>query len=773
MNRKLCISLFDSSKHAQPSDILEITWDEFAEGLQAAGHEQRATKDGEAMVFGRVEGGRKDSDVVHRDGTALDFDHLDPEAFTAAQAVVKQLEDEGIAFVEYDTYSWTQDDPRFRVVIPFDRPISDKKEWARAMQGLQRKVGRRPKEPTKWLNDPATCSYSRLFYLPASSTGGGSLRVVKGRPMRVEDLLNFVDITDVIMDDFSPMPLDSDEFHELGLRLQKRDRPAARRAGGILLAASRRKTLPLDPGERNNSLFSAIGYIARDNPFLKPESVGAVFSASLALMRAETPDDPPPDETAIADMYERLSAKVREEAAQKQQPTPELPAAAKYSEDELKAIYAAQQNDNPPWIISTGRKTWFLTQRGYEGPYDAEQFHHVQTILARAPISLWVEKADGGWRLRTYAEFLAWDQKINNFTASLLEPINRFDPTTGTLYEAAGVRSKLRSHEWPEVHAWLLKLGGEAAEHLLDWIAAASMQDKTSAILYLEGPPRSGKTLLANGLAKIWEYGFPVPFSSFNSDFNGLAKECPLILADEGVSGKNVSNLLREMCGVSGFTIRRKFLPDAKLLGSPRLIITANNPDVLRIKTAHTRDDQEALAQRFLHIKVGDDAGSMLPGGTDWLEHKIAEHALWLAETRQIKPGNRFFIDGGGRRLLDHIAIAGDETATVLELVMSWLMHGRCRDGWRVIEGELWISTVGLSDDLMQKGYRIGPHTIGRSIGSVSDIRKQFRVNQKVVTFKRVDLARMKAWLERDGYMEWSAFMDLLIECEKPSKKDN
>lgn len=770
MNRPLSFSFFESSKHSQPSDTLNLLWEDFASGLVEDGHAARPDKDGEAIIFGRVEMGRKNSDVCWRDGTALDFDHLTRQDKIAADAVVARLEEMGIAFVLYSTHSWTAEDPRFRVVIPFDRRVESNDEWQKAMRGLQSFVGRRPSDPTKWLNDASTCSYSRLFFLPSSPTGKGEIRAVNGQPMAVEWLLGLAGSSKGTTQIYPLKNLSREDFGEIGRRLRQLKNVTSKKTGELINEAFWGKPLSLRVGERNTQLYVAMGALARRNGDLTPESVGAFFGPSLLAMRAENPDDPPPDEAAIADMYRR---QVKELQTQETATSPELPSVLKYSPEELASIHQAQHNDNPPWLLSKGRKNWFLTLKGYQGPFDSEQFHHVARFLAKAPLDLYVQTKEGGWRLRKYAEFAEWDQVIDTFTASFNEPVNRFDPETRTFVEAVGLRGELKSKEWPEINEWLKALGGENSERLLDWVAAVAMQDKTSAILYLEGPPRSGKTLLAQGLAKIWRHGSPVPFASFASDFNSLVEKCPLILADEGVSGKNVANLLREFCSAEALTLRRKNLPDATIVGNPRLIITANNPDILNIKSAHTLDDQEALAQRFLYIKVDKEAGCLLPGGTEWLDHKIAEHALWLAETREIKPGTRFFIDGGGRSLLDHIAIAGDSTAQVLELILNWLSHNRCRDGWRIVEDELWVSTMHVAEEFASKGMRMVPRDIGRALGSIAGNRKQFRVNGKLMPFKRLDLARMKAWLERDGFMGWDEFTRILAEGPGKSDKQN
>jgi hypothetical protein len=121
------------------------------------------------------------------------------------------------------------------------------------------------------------------------------------------------------------------------------------------------------------------------------------------------------------------------------------------------------------------------------------------------------------------------------------------------------------------------------------------------------------------------------------------------------------------LVGTSSFTINRKYRDPATLLGCPRLLITANNSDALRIREDLTPEDLTAIIRRVGYIQSDKRAADFLVsiGGRTTTEQwvagdGIAKHVRWLQENRQVKPGPRYLVEGWNSDLsLDLITFAG------------------------------------------------------------------------------------------------------------------
>lgn len=54
------------------------------------------------------------------------------------------------------------------------------------------------------------------------------------------------------------------------------------------------------------------------------------------------------------------------------------------------------------------------------------------------------------------------------------------------------------------VEAWLSTMCGEKLPEMQEWVRTALDTDRTCPVLYLYGPPRTGKTTFAQGLSRLW-----------------------------------------------------------------------------------------------------------------------------------------------------------------------------------------------------------------------------------------------------------------------------
>lgn len=87
----------------------------------------------------------------------------------------------------------------------------------------------------------------------------------------------------------------------------------------------------------------------------------------------------------------------------------------------------------------------------------------------------------------------------------------------------------------PEFDHWLTFLGGTNGELLRTWMRCAATPFCATPLLVLGGPKRSGKTLFARGMARLWTTEGPTDI-----DDTHRIRTCPLVVADEELNERIV-----------------------------------------------------------------------------------------------------------------------------------------------------------------------------------------------------------------------------------------
>jgi hypothetical protein len=217
---------------------------------------------------------------------------------------------------------------------------------------------------------------------------------------------------------------------------------------------------------------------------------------------------------------------------------------------------------------------------------------------------------------------------------------------------------------------------------LLDWVAGVTQLNYQCCALLLEGDSGAGKGLLAAGLSSLWSESGPSSIDVITGNWNSSLTKCPFILADEGLPNTykgSINDLLRQAIGSSNITLQRKYLPSATIKGCTRLLMASNNANMLKGFDDIGPEDRTAIAQRILLVGVHDGLArrileALSPEDRDaWAQHKIAEHALWLKDTRKIARGKRFLVEGDGNELTDRLTVSAGLASDVLELLVQEL----------------------------------------------------------------------------------------------------
>lgn len=232
-----------------------------------------------------------------------------------------------------------------------------------------------------------------------------------------------------------------------------------------------------------------------------------------------------------------------------------------------------------------------------------------------------------------------------------------YDWKTETFIEAVCPLRPLAPEFSERVDQYLRLLGGKQTQTLLDWVSVVTKLDEPCAALFLHGVPGSGKTLLANGLARLWRKGEATDINQvLGSAFNEALMNCPLILADEQlpsfIKKEGSTAELRALIQGTQRRVTRQFKSAITLKGAVRLIITANNRNLFNIRDALSNEDIVAVRDRILYLYAGQASKDYLSALTQAerkemvLGDEIAKHALWLRDIHEPQNEDRFMVPG-------------------------------------------------------------------------------------------------------------------------------
>jgi hypothetical protein len=379
------------------------------------------------------------------------------------------------------------------------------------------------------------------------------------------------------------------------------------------------------------------------------------------------------------------------------------------------------------WIIQSNSAFYVIGPNGrYQTPITrAELAVSLPRDLARVPSEMATDKPTDG--------HIAWEKIIGDkapvkrnvddllseystvarrIVASMEIPHSYFDPKTQTYYERVCERRELVPMFHGDVDQWLTLLGGVDADRLKDWVATSVRLDRPTPGIYLHAPAACGKTMFADGLARVWSEA-PTEMDSVVSSFNSMMANNPIVFADEALPKGLTSSFIRRFIAQQSHSLRRKNAHEAQLSGYFRVIIAANNPNLFKFEHEEfEHEDVAAIAARILYIQCDPRAADYLRsiGGraaTDsWVNgDKIAQHALWLAQTRHVEVGSRFLIENTSPSLHRNIASNGILRGQVIEHICRSLLRKDWGPGSKPNErgvqvggGHVYVNTGFLAD---------------------------------------------------------------------------
>lgn len=361
------------------------------------------------------------------------------------------------------------------------------------------------------------------------------------------------------------------------------------------------------------------------------------------------------------------------------------------------------------WIITRLNAHYVWVEGRYLPPVPRENLEFsIQRDLARAPIELTQLDAKGNLRMRDMRTILHECSTVaRNTQADLALQRSYYEPHTQTFHEAVTPLRHLEARFHPEVHQWLELL--DPSHKLLDWVASVARLDRQLCAIYLDGPKSVGKTLLASSLARLWTTGGPSSLARILEGFNESIISCPLILADEGLpQRKGITAEIRNLIGTTSRTLNRKFLPMTSLNGALRLIIAGNNDRLMETGEELSANDLEAVASRIYYLKANQEPADYLhsiggpPKVQSWVNQDVvAEHALFLRNTRKVNESARFLVEGDTSAFHRQLAMGSGVGSTVSEWLVRYLADPNPTTNGLVQVGnnELWVNTEAMAKE--------------------------------------------------------------------------
>lgn len=787
---KMLISLFPKITDNIPV-LKELTWDKFATEFDPHVFSYQTKNSVPAFSPAEYPPGarraKKKVKVVH-------FGVLDLDKLNDVQMELLREKLVGFEYIFYTTWSNAKRAPLWctRLLLPFSRPVLVS-EWDVFWPRFNHLFGN--------LGDPACKDPSRLYFIPAAPPGTEADAIFyheKGVAIAVDKLLA------------TPVPageggeeVPRKEWEDLAKRLKRRQSPHSKRMSTCVTAILEGEVFA-EEGERDEIIFQLTGLLVEEWPHANPKTLAAVFARSIARMEKAAPNCPSLED--VENKIRRHQEDVVNEQAETEQTKLESQGLAirqafsngrshPYTEDELNR-FAGDANWTREiltqrWIIQKGKSFYFFFNGSYSHPYtDTEMQQAAIEKLAptfSAGVHLWKMSQRGDPTLKSITELVnQYGRLASHVVVDLSAQLSVFDNKTQTLTEApCPLRKDLKPIFDVEVDEWLRWLGGEENfDTLADWLACATRLDAPCAALYLDGVPGSGKTLLADGVARIWTKEKPTLLEDVMSNFNDSLIGCPLVLADETIPRDNRGRVrtdeLRQLIQGRSRSLNRKFLPTAAMRGAIRLIITANNQELLTSNEALTANDIQAIVDRIIYIKCTQNAAKYLKT-TDARSFvagdRIATHALWLAENRPIKEGRRFLVEGSASSLHKALTTSSGLRSAVCNWLVAYLLSPNHIDSTgkllvRREGGELLATSRGIAEGWKHyptNEFAPSPGKISKAIGGLSfSQKKQLKDGAGIRTHYWVlDSSNLIDWAERNSYADADMILELLARPQE------
>jgi len=730
----------------------------------------------------------------------LDLDHCNPDELAE---IILATYHRGLAYFAATTWRHGEKSDRdacARLLVPFSRPVLVS-EWPRFWRAFNDDVAR-------GRGDEQCKDASRSYFFPSFCEGRFLEHFADGNP---DGIALDVDAIMAKAGGFATPPefasssgtsFSRDTLRDLGQRLARSKNAHSQMIGYALGRISRGEVYAREPGTlgnvfdtgvvlpegRNDTTFKVLAKVCEHYPHADAQGLADLLKPSTTLMGAPSDDE-------VRSMIDRLQAGAKQahaaliyEALGRHEP---------YTDQELQILADRAEIGlsqlKRRWIIQKGKAFYLLRHDGYRAYADNEAKAAASFELApaiRAGVDT-MKITQQGTRLKTPEELvIEYGTVALNVVVDLTAQHAYFDESSKTLVEAPRpIRAKAREHK--DVDAWLRVFAGSKYPRLCQWLAVIVALSEPCAALYLEGAPGVGKSLLAIGLSRIWSDA-PAALKDTMGNFNDALLACPLVFADEKAPvderGRVRTDELREFIQSRERSLRRKFRDNATIKGCARIILAANNRNLLQTAEHLTEADIAAIVERIFYIRVSEASAVYLkalkqdaPDTLDrWVAgNAIAEHALFLAETLQVPRTNRFLVAGEASDLTNSLAVGTGLRSSVCQWLVGYLLDplrlARCGKSntvmplVRVNHGRFFVTARAITEtwgEYVQQDYNPPtPMAVSKALAGLSRETTLY-IAQKNQKFRHVNFDLLVEWAAETGYATRQELEEAMTKIE-------
>lgn len=792
------LSVFSGAEDNVPKP-LECDWAWFAENLGP--HDYTFTDKLKTRAFSPAEypdnSTRLAKNVVRLWMFVGDHDHLTEEQ---ALGVIDRIVEFGLRAIVYTSWSHAADPWRIRSVIALTRPVL-REEWAAFWPRVNALFD--------GLCDKKCIDPSRLYFgpfAPAGTESSNFYEVFDGEPLDVDAVLStpFSGPTPSAepQRDEPTQKLSREELHLYARSLKRKQNDHVQRIGDLLLKVFRGEPFA-EPGSRDNVIFDLARYLGERFVDHDADSIASHFGASIAIMQQTSGDCPTVDDVAYK--IRRRQDEVRErrekqEHAQVDEHESRVHQAFQngrshdYTTEELAAFGDMQHK----WIVQYGSSYYFFVNGTYFGPRTEKEAQNCAAIYlapARsAGIGLYTLDAKGNQifkNLKTLVD--QYGTVAETVELDLRAQVTEFDSHSRVLTEACCPIRKITPKFNAEVHMWLHLLAGDEKFHdLCTWLSEATSLERTLAALFITGVKGTGKSLIIQGVSRIWSTRGPTQLEDCFASFNSALVNCPLTIADEQLPkdfrGYAKNSELRLHITQTERPLRRKHIPDTKILGATRTIVVANSESILATGEDLSEDDVSAIADRYVWIRANVEAREYLKSidTTGWVNKDIiAAHVLWLRDNYEHVLSDRF---GFGQSTDMSLHRSLTTRSGVKSLLCQWHVgylldparfHRDARSNLhvRIYQGELLSNVQGPMQCWGQyiENEKCPPVSkLSAALGALSQTERRPKLKDltgKYVNYHIVNMENLYAWAESNGFGDRERLEEALARDTEESEK--
>ncbi len=372
-------------------------------------------------------------------------------------------------------------------------------------------------------------------------------------------------------------------------------------------------------------------------------------------------------------------------------------------------------------MIQKGSAYYFWCNGQYTGPYtqqDARSAAERDLAPAFPYLSLYERNKQG---VATPKSLQALVNEYGSVAQEIIVDMKAqqayFDRDERVFIEAPCPMRSIEPKFHDEIQKWLDLLAGPNVEHLCRWISVLTALNRPASALFLIGAKATGKSLFAYGHAKIWTPNRPTSLEEGMGHFNDALMYCPLVFGDEMIPrdfrGYSRTQELRHFVQAESRPLSRKYVPNSTILGAVRVVVAANNEEVLATPEQLNTADIAAIAERFLFIPVAnpkpvqDYLVEINPRDSGWVDQdKIAEHALWLRDELMddtLRAPDRFMVRSEDDQIHRSLMVRSGTRAALCQWLVAFLLgparfhhDGRSNKLVRRKSGELLVNVQGV-----------------------------------------------------------------------------